>query len=473
MRGSRTGPAADYTGAGTLRRVLDVDMLNILRRLVPPTGSEESRWERPSPTQEQLRRDLIGVVVFFLISAVALELSRGVGAMAEERSPIWLQHCVLALMIFPLVLRRRFPVAVMLVMSALFIVLSLWIPALSIQLSYQVAYFASLYSAVAWAKDRRVLWLGTTVVVVAMTLWLILSLTVSNTFDGMLERVSEGDETWRGILDPLTSAAVYNFMVNFAYFGGAILAGLSSWRNALQRTQLAQQAEQIAQQSAELARRAVIEERLRIARELHDVVAHHVSVIGVQAGAARRVMDRKPDVAAESLRTIEQASRQAVTDMRNLLGVLRSDTSVEGADDDGGRHPEPGLPDISALAELQREFGLDVTFSRIEDVSGALDDVSAPLALSLYRTAQESLTNVRRHSTASAAVMTLRTGQTAEQRWVELETVDNGRPRPRAEPGSGFGLQGIRERVALHRGAAEIGPRADGGWRVRARFLMS
>lgn len=448
-------------------------MLNLLSRLLPATGTEESRWERPSPTQEQLRRDVIGVVIFFVISAVALELSRGVGAMAEERSPIWLQHLVLGFMIFPLVFRRRFPVAVMLVMSALFIILALWIPPLSIQLSYQVAYFASLYSAVAWAKDRRVLWLGTTVVVVAMTLWLILSLTVSNTFDGMLERVSEGDETWRGILDPLTSAALYNFIVNFAYFGGAILAGLSSWRNALQRTQLAQQAEQIAHQSAELARRAVIEERLRIARELHDVVAHHVSVIGVQAGAARRVMDRKPEVAAESLRTIELASRQAVTDMRNLLGVLRSDTTVEGADDDGGRHPEPGLPDIGALAELQREFGLDVTFSRIEDVPGALEDVSAPLALSLYRTAQESLTNVRRHSTASAAVMTLRTGQTGEQRWVELETVDNGRPRPRAEPGSGFGLQGIRERVALHRGAAEIGPRADGGWRVRARFLLS
>lgn len=448
-------------------------MLNVQSRLAPTMDSEEGRWERPGPTREQLRRDVTGVVVFFLVSAVALELSRGVGAMAEERSPIWLQHAVLALMIFPLVFRRRFPVAVMLVMSALFIILSLWIPALSIQLSYQVAYFASLYSAVAWARDRRVLWLGTTVVVVAMTLWLILALTVSNTYDGLLERVAEGDETWRGIFDPLTSMALYNFIVNFAYFGGAILAGLSSWRNALQRTQLAQQAEQIASQSAELARRAVIEERLRIARELHDVVAHHVSVIGVQAGAARRVMDRKPDVAAESLRTIEQASRQAVADMRNLLGVLRSETTMQAPnDDDGGRHPEPGLADLGALAEIQRDFGLDVTFARVEDVPGALEKVSAPLALSLYRTAQESLTNVRRHSTASAAVMTLRTGQTGEQRWVELETVDNGSPRPRVESGSGYGLQGIRERVALHRGVVEIGPRSDGGWRVRARFLL-
>ena len=260
--------------------------------------------------------------------------------------------------------------------------------------------------------------------------------------------------------------------MNVAYFGGAILVGLSAWRNALQRSQLAEQAGKITRQSAELARRAVIEERLRIARELHDVVAHHVSLIGVQAGAARRVLDRKPEVAAESLSTIEQVSRQAVTDMRNLLGVLRSEAIDEDPSKNEGRHPEPGLADIDALARSQREFGLDVDFARVEDVPGALEEVPAPLALSVYRTAQESLTNIRRHSTASAAVLTLRTGRSGGQRWVELETVDNGRPRRQEEAGSGYGLQGVRERVALHRGTAEIGPRSGGGWRVRARFLL-
>ncbi|WP_159803443.1 sensor histidine kinase [Arthrobacter zhaoguopingii] len=447
-------------------------MPNIVNRFLPATGSVEGQWERPGPTPDQQRADVIGVLIFFLVSAVALELSRGAGAMADERSPIWLQHAVLALMILPLVLRRRFPVAVMLAMSALFIALGLWIPALSLQLSFQMAYFASLYSAVAWAKDRRVLWLGTTVVVVAMALWLILALTVSSTFDGLIESIEEGDETSKGILDPLTSIALYNSIVNIAYFGGAILVGLSSRRNALQRAQLAEQAGRITRQSAELARRAVIEERLRIARELHDVVAHHVSVIGVQAGAARRVLNRKPEAAAEALRTIEQVSRQAVTDMRGLLGVLRSGTFDEDPKENEGRHPEPGLADLDALAQSQRAFGLEVDFARIEDVSGALEEVSAPLALSVYRTAQESLTNIRRHSTASAAVLTLRTGRSGEQRWVELETVDNGRPLRHAEPGSGYGLQGVRERVALHRGTAEIGPRSDGGWRVRARFLL-
>ncbi|MHA7295291.1 sensor histidine kinase [Arthrobacter sp. HLT1-21] len=239
--------------------------------------------------------------------------------------------------------------------------------------------------------------------------------------------------------------ALYNFLVNFAYFGGAILAGMSSWRNALQRTQLAEQAEQITCQAAELARRAVVEERLRIARELHDVVAHHVSVIGVQAGAARRVIDRRPDVAVDSLRTIEQASRQAVIDMRNLLGVLRTEGSESDDTDDGGRRPEPGLNDLEELAGQQRDLGLTVSFGRVEDVPGALADISAPLALSLFRTAQESLTNVRQHSTAGSVTMTLRTGRAGDQRWVELETVDNGMPRPTAEPGSGWSKSLLRQ----------------------------
>ncbi|NOJ59664.1 histidine kinase [Arthrobacter sp. 260] len=434
--------------------------------------SDDNRWERPGPTREELRRDVLGVLVFALVSAFTLELTRGFGMVTEDSHPVWVQHLVLAGMILPLVLRRKYPVIVMLVMSTLFILLSLLSPLVSLQLSYQVAYFASLYSAVAWARDRRTLWICTTVVVVAMTLWIILGLTVANTFDGILAQYEDNPEFTGGIFEPLTSVALYNFVVNFAYFGGAILAGMSSWRNALQRTQLAEQAVLLSEQAEELARRAVVEERLRIARELHDVVAHHVSVIGVQAGAARRVIDKRPDVAVESLRTIEQASRQAVTDMRNLLGVLRSESAEPGTANDGGRRPEPGLDDLEELARQHRELGLTVSFGRVEDIPGALAEISAPLALSLFRTAQESLTNVRRHSTAGSAVMTLRTGRAGEQRWVELETVDNGMPRATSETGSGFGLQGIRERVALHRGTAEIGPRSEGGWRVRARFLL-
>ncbi|MBP3035409.1 sensor histidine kinase [Arthrobacter sp. zg-ZUI100] len=434
-------------------------------------------WERPAPTREQLRRDVIGTAVVILIGAIALESSRGFGAMGGEDRPVWLQHLVLALMILPLALRRRFPVTVLLVSSALFLGLSMYMPALSVQVVFQGAYFAAIYAGVAWARNRRLLRLALLLVITGMALWLLLSFTVSNAYDSFMEdlfETQEDDPTARGLLPPMVSYAIYSALINAAYFGGAIIFGLTSWRSAHQREQLAHQAEQLKAQSAELAHQAVVNERLRIARELHDVVAHHIAVIGVHAGAARRVLVKKPETTATALQTIEESSRQAVEEMRSLLGVLRASDEGEPGTGDGGTHrrPEPGLAELDALVAEHRANGLQVSFSRIEDSPGALDSVSAPLALSIYRTVQESLANVRRHSTAGAAVVTLRTGTTGNVRWLEVETVDDGRPRPGSTSGSGFGLRGIRERAALHGGVAEIGPRAGGGWRVRVRFTQ-
>ena len=431
-------------------------------------------WERPVPGRRGLRRDVTGTAVVLLLGAVALETSRGFGAMGGDDRPFWLQHLVLALMVLPLALRRRFPIAVLLVSSALFVCLSLAMPNLGSQLAFQAAYFASMYSAVAWARDRRLLRLALVLVIAAMALWILLSFTVSRAYDPFIQEVMTGDDTHRGILPPLASYAVYSFLVNSAYFGGAILFGRASWRSAHQREQLARQAQQLREQSARLAHQAVVNERLRIARELHDVVAHHIAVIGVHAGAARRVLEKKPEQTAGALQTIEEASRQAVEEMRSLLGVLRSSDEAEPRDDDGGGHrrPEPGLGEIAALVEEQAANGLRVRYSQVEDFAGALDLVSAPLALSVYRTVQESLTNVRRHSMAGSAVVALRTGSTDGTRWVEVETVDDGSPRPVQTTGSGFGLRGIRERAALHGGTAEIGPRDGGGWRVRVRFTQ-
>ncbi|MCC9144589.1 MULTISPECIES: sensor histidine kinase [unclassified Arthrobacter] len=440
-----------------------------LTRLPWRTGED---WERPGPTREQQRHDIIGTIVLLLVSAFILEVSRGIGAVAGETKPIWLQHLAMALIILPLAVRRRYPVAVMLACSAVFLGLGLLVPSVSMQMTFQAAYFASLYTAVAWAKDRRMLWLGTTVVIAVMALWVILSFTVSSSYDSVLERIMEGDDTYRGFLPPLVSLAIYNFAINAAYFGGAIMFGMNAWRSAHQRELLLTQSAQLEVQAAELARQAVLDERLRIARELHDVVAHHIAVIGVQAGAARRVLEKKPGAAAGALQTIEGSSREAVEQMRSLLGVLRSGEQP-GSESDGGarRAPEPGLADLPALVAEHGQLGLSVSYHRSEDVPGALDRVPAPMGLSIYRTVQESLANVRRHSTAGSAVVALRTGTTGEGRaWVEVETVDDGRPRTGSTAGSGFGIRGIRERADLHGGIAEIGPRSGGGWRVRVRF---
>ncbi|WP_146360511.1 sensor histidine kinase [Arthrobacter yangruifuii] len=457
--------AFDRVGAETGSEDRGPARLRWRTRLPWRTGED---WERPAPTRAQQRHDVVGALVLLLVSALLLEVSRGIGALAGETRPIWFQHLALAGIILPLVVRRRYPVAVMLVCSAAFLGLSLLVPSVAVQTTFQAAYFASLYTAVAWAKDRRMLWLGTTVVIAVMALWVIFSFTVSSSYDSMLDRIMEGDDTHRGFLPPLVSLALYNLAINAAYFGGAIMFGMNAWRSAHQRELLVRQSAQLESQATELARQAVLDERLRIARELHDVVAHHISVIGVQAGAARRVLEKKPQAAAEALQSIEASSREAVEQMRSLLGVLRAGEATD-PEADGGvqRTPEPGLADLADL--VQKQPGLSVSFHR--DVSEVLDRVPAPLGLSIYRTVQESLANVRRHSTAGSAVVALRTGTSAAGTgWVEVETVDNGRPRTGSTAGSGFGIRGIRERADLHGGSADIGPRAGGGWRVRVRF---
>ncbi|WP_052436593.1 histidine kinase [Georgenia sp. SUBG003] len=452
-------------------------------------------WERPRPDRVQVRRDVVGAAVFLAVSLAMVLLTKNMG-MRVDGEETWRAYVAVGLLIVPLALRRRFPLAVALVSSGLFVGLSYLSTEASMQLSFQAAYFAALYAAVAWARDRRLLWFVIALVLLAMVLWLVVGYTTTS----MIENTFEGYESPEGPFGQLTAAVLYTSAVNLAYFGGAIAVGRTAWRAALQRQRLAEQADQIREQSGELARRAVVDERLRIARELHDVVAHHVAVIGIQAGAARRVLGKDPDAATDALRTIEGSSRDAVAEMRSLLGVLRSDTDLRSGSD---RAPEPDLAGLRELVAGHADAGLEVELSCVEARPGDLEQVPDALALSIYRTVQESLANVVRHSTATRVLVTLRSGHASEgddagpagdagagsggtavepgpppapgdgePRWVEVEVVDDGRPRAGTE-GSGFGLRGIRERVALHGGDAEIGPRRTGtGWRVRARFAL-
>lgn len=216
-------------------------------------------------------------------------------------------------------------------------------------------------------------------------------------------------------------------------------------------------------------RRAAAEERARIARELHDVVAHHVSVMGVQASAARRVLDRDPEAARAALGAVEGASREAVGQMRELLGTLRSgELAADGTPpgEDPGRAPQPTLADLPALVERAATPVCAITCDVVEAEPGLAASVPPPVQLSAYRIVQESLANVHRHSTASRASVVVR----VDRHRLEVEVVDNGRPR-RGTSGTGLGHLGIRERAHHLGGAAEIGPRHDGaGYRVRVRF---
>jgi signal transduction histidine kinase len=205
----------------------------------------------------------------------------------------------------------------------------------------------------------------------------------------------------------------------------------------------------------EESRRAVSDEQARIARELHDVIAHSVSVIVVQASAAEDVFDTRPDQARAALRSIEQAGRDALRELRTLLGGAPGDPDPT--------HPQPGLARLDELAEPLRLGGLEVVVRR----EGEGPELPAGVDLSAYRIVQEALTNTLRHARATRAEVTVRFGD----RELELEISDDGRGSPSAlVNGSGQGLVGMRERAALLGGTLEAGPLPGGGYRVHARL---
>jgi signal transduction histidine kinase len=209
------------------------------------------------------------------------------------------------------------------------------------------------------------------------------------------------------------------------------------------------------QRAAEDARRAIFDERVRIARELHDVVAHHVSMMGVQAGAARVVLNRDPDKAKEALALIESSSRQAVLELHSLLGFLRQDGDAE----DPG--PQPGLGQLEELLGAMRSSELVIEV-RVEGEPRAL---APTLDASAFRIVQEALTNTIKHAAASRVDVQLRYSQGT----LEISIVDDGDASvASASSAGGLGLIGMRERAGLHGGQLTAGPVAGGGFRVHA-----
>jgi signal transduction histidine kinase len=206
------------------------------------------------------------------------------------------------------------------------------------------------------------------------------------------------------------------------------------------------------------ARRAAGDEQARVARELHDVIAHSVSVIVVQASAADEVFDTRPDQARAALRSIEQAGRDALRELRTLLGG-------GATGDPDPTHPQPGLDRLDELAEGLRLSGLEVSVRQ----EGKPPELPAGVDLSAFRIVQEALTNTLRHARATRAEVTVRYGDGA----VELEVRDDGRGSPGAAAnGVGRGLVGMRERAILLGGTLETGPLPGGGYRVHARLPL-
>jgi signal transduction histidine kinase len=217
---------------------------------------------------------------------------------------------------------------------------------------------------------------------------------------------------------------------------------------------LREQAERQVQAQADRSRRALAEERLRIARELHDVVAHGMGVIAVQAGAAGHVASARPDEAVKALQAIEVTSRSALRELRRMLTVLRDDTGVPA-----DLAPAPGLRDLPGLIRRTGRAGLSVEFCQ----AGPAGQLAEGVEVAAFRIVQEALANVVRHARADHACVRLDRGPQG----LHVTVTDNGTGGS-GRPAEGHGLQGMRERAALCGGACTAGPRPGGGYEVSA-----
>jgi signal transduction histidine kinase len=216
---------------------------------------------------------------------------------------------------------------------------------------------------------------------------------------------------------------------------------------------------QLAREEERRADEAVAEERTRIARELHDLVAHSISVVAVQAGMGHHLIDQDPAKAKEALATIEQASRQSLTEMRRMLGILRTRTDTPAND----LAPQPSLRSLDVLVDQIRRAGVPVDVT----IGGEPRPLSSGTDLSAYRIVQEALTNVMKHAGDAAVRIEIRYAPDG----LHLTIDDDGRGLS-AQPNEdgGFGLVGMRERAAVVSGNVATGPRPGGGFRVAAHL---
>lgn len=400
-----------------------------------------SQVRRPADA-ESLRRDALLAAGLAVAGAFIAVLTRTVQqGMYGEQQPAWMFVLFSVLLAAPLAWRRRAPVAAMLACSAIYLA-GARLEAVELTVS-QVVLFLAFYSVGAWSTDRRRANVSRLVVVVVMALWLVLA---------AVEGFYEPETGEYGVQAYLSLLAV-QVAVNAAYFAGAWVFGNRSWQQALEREALERAQAEVRAQQAQLTEQAISLERLRIARELHDVVAHHVSAMGIQAGAARRTLERDPERAAAALRSVEDSARTAIAELATMVGALRSTEETDA--------PMPTLADLPDLIRAAREHG------PVElDVVGEPREVSPVVELTVYRVVQESLTNVRKHATPTARTdVRLRYLPDA----VEIEISDDGAGSlAHRAPGLGVGQTGMRERVAAVGGTIEMGPKSRGGYLVRA-----
>jgi signal transduction histidine kinase len=374
----------------------------------------------------------------------ALGLASGLGARVQHEHMPLAAVAVLVAMGLVLYPRRRLPGIVLTAVAALVVTLVAMRATLG---GSFLAVLCAAYSAAVYGSRRLVMGLFAGAVAALLLL-------------GIPQAFGFGGEVIRAVPVPTILAAT-----GAALFG-LLIKGQFSARNAALAV-MAERAEWAAAQREQEATRATTAERLRIARELHDIVAHHVSVIVIQAQGAQRVAAREPGRAVRAMADVEHTARTALEEMRRMLGLLRpsdeaeSDWEASGA---GGLDVTRGIADIGALAASMTGAGLAVTVRTTGESCALPEDVG----LTVYRIAQEALTNVLKHAGPAHAEVHLHYGED-----LEITVTDDGRGAAArlagpAAPGAGRGTTGMRERAAMLSGTFTAGPRPGGGYRVHA-----
>lgn len=413
-------------------------------------------WQRPAFTQTQWRTDVLAALAIFGTALLSMTLHRAAHMLPDPASPV-LSVLVLAAITLPLAWRRRYPNTVLTVVAAAFVVAGEVM--VSETLVTNIALFLALYTVGAWVSDRRRALIVRLIVVDVMFIWLLVSFfrVATDPPDG--ESVTFG----AGALSPLAAFMLIQLFINVLYFAGAIWFGNHAWRAARDQHLLEQRAHELQAERALVEAQAVTIERMRLARELHDAVAHHVSLMGVQAAAARTLLASDPERATTALERVEHSARSAISELHTLLGTLRAEP---------GDMEDPvgslGVERIPALVEDVQHAGMQVQYQ----VIGEPVPLRPLASLNVYRIAQEALTNARKHA-GNSAMVDVRLRYLPEA--VELEVADDGAGRRRrpVRPGSGgLGLVGMRERVGTDGGSLHVGPRRQGGFLVRAQVPL-
>jgi signal transduction histidine kinase len=403
---------------------------------------------RPGPNRRQRHIDLVIALGIATVAVLNVFLARSVGMFASTPSPSVPEQLGWSLAVtLPLIGRRTRPELVA-VLVAIFFIGGQVRGAQEQQLA-SGAIFVAIYTLGAWGRDRRRSRLLRLAIIAAMFGWLAVSWFLAHDLIP-----AGGPPGASGELPPLLAAMLNSVIINVAFFGFAYALGEAARR----QWQLEARTGELRAAQAVAGERAVIGERVRIARELHDVVAHHVSVMGIQASACRRILDKDPERARTALTAVEDSARTAVDELRRMLGALR--------DTGGAAQQPPAEATLDRVAELigrAREAGLTATCN----VYGDPVPLPGSVSQAAYRIIQEAVTNTLKH--AHATTLDVRIRYLAAE--LEIDVADDGRGG--TPGGGGLGLIGMRERVAVHDGVLESGPRTGGGFRIRARLPLS